>query len=259
MAKLRAFFAPDVAYRPGRWYLGWRADHVAERELVRRCATPDGACLEIGADRGRLREEIESCGCRWIGLDIRFNPALSLVADGHLLPFHHDIFDSVLLACVVEHFARPRQALLDIHRVLRPGATITGAVGFVEPFHDSYFHFSHWGIERLLRDSGFSQVVIRPGRNGLAVLGGFLLTHGRPTPPALRPALVLLQSAIRLALLVRWWGRRLVGAVPGKGAARRRHRIAQLEREDSLTWAGHIWFSAVKSGSPRVRLIFDEE
>jgi SAM-dependent methyltransferase len=259
MAKPRAFFARDVAYHPGGWYLGWRADHIAGKELLRRCATPDGACLEIGADKGRLQEEIESRGCRWIGLDIRFNPALSLVADGHVLPFRSDIFDSVLLVCVVEHLARPRQALLDIYRVLKPGAMVAGVVGFVEPFHDSYCHFSHWGIERLLRDSGFSHVVIQPGWNGLAVLAGFLLTHGRPTTPALRPALVFLQTAIRLALLVRWWGRRLIGVVPGKGAVRRRNRIAELEREDSLMWAGHIWFSAVKYGVPRVRLVFEED
>lgn len=44
--------------------------------------------------------------------------------DQEELPFEDGVFDLIILAEVVEHLARPNHCLSEIHRVLKPGATL---------------------------------------------------------------------------------------------------------------------------------------
>jgi SAM-dependent methyltransferase len=58
-------------------------------------------------------------------------------ADLYALPFHAETFDHVFVCFVLEHLARPREALAGVKRVLKRGGTIT----VIEGDHGSvYFH-----------------------------------------------------------------------------------------------------------------------
>ena len=51
-----------------------------------------------------------------------------LQADVNSLPFADNTFDVVLVAHVVEHMADPKQALAELHRVMKPGGVLVACV-----------------------------------------------------------------------------------------------------------------------------------
>jgi SAM-dependent methyltransferase len=58
-------------------------------------------------------------------------------ADLYALPFHPETFDHVFVCFVLEHLARPGEAMAGLKKVLKPGGTIT----VIEGDHGSvYFH-----------------------------------------------------------------------------------------------------------------------
>jgi SAM-dependent methyltransferase len=104
-------------------------------------------------------------------------------ADVYRLSFAAAMFDAVFVCFVLEHLAKPREALQELRRVLRPGGTIT----VIEGDHGSaYFHPDSAPARRaiqclvdlqrksegdaligrrlypLLRQAGFPQVAVSP-------------------------------------------------------------------------------------------------
>jgi len=122
--------------------------------------------LDFGCGPAPSRERIEEWGAKWIGIDIR-GSSVSVKCDGHMLPFQENSFDIVLAQAVFEHLRNPFEAASEISRVCKPGGQFIGYVAFLEPFHMSYFHHSHKGIEYLLKSSGFEVTDILPGRSGI--------------------------------------------------------------------------------------------
>lgn len=122
--------------------------------------------LDLGCGTGRFRKDIESFGYKWIGLDITKtgDGDITVLGDSHFLPFRNDAFDCVFSKCTLEHFNDPKTVMSEVHRVLKRQAFFVGEVSFLEPFHKSYFNFSHWGLEHMLHNAGFSDVRIRTGR-----------------------------------------------------------------------------------------------
>jgi SAM-dependent methyltransferase len=92
---------------------------------------------------------LEHLGYRYVGLDFA-NPAADLLGDGHALPFADASFDCVFSYAVLEHLHNPFLALRDIARVLKAGGLFLGTVSQGEPFHDSFFHHTAWGMVSLV-------------------------------------------------------------------------------------------------------------
>jgi SAM-dependent methyltransferase len=88
-------------------------------------------------------------GYSYIGIDYS-GTAADLLADAHSLPFPDSSFDCVFSYAVLEHLHSPAVALGEIRRVLKPGGMYIGTVSQGEPFHDSYFHMTAWGLIALL-------------------------------------------------------------------------------------------------------------
>ena len=184
----RNFFALLGAGERARCPLcGWHGaflQHAGRRRQI---------CLACGA-RARhrtlalaVREKISINAGR--ALHIAPEPCLVPMLDGHhvvtgdlepglaqaaldlrSLPFAHESFDLVLASHVLEHIVEDRQALAEIHRVLRPGgqailpvpitAAETVEFGFVDP--ERNHHARECGPEYLerYRDAGFELEVV---------------------------------------------------------------------------------------------------
>ena len=112
----------------------------------------------------------------WVNVDIRASvgPDIVVDVDHHPLPFRDDTFDEILLDNVLEHLDDQLAALHEIHRIARPGATVTfrgphwnshGA--WADPTHTRPFTqetFSHYLVEGLFGVEEISCTRIRFGK-----------------------------------------------------------------------------------------------
>lgn len=91
--------------------------------------------LDVGCGSGWLSEMLHNRGLRTIALDLGFDSIKRasgrvrargmnipfVLGDIYRLPFREDKFDAVVASEVLEHLEKPRDALGEIARVLRPG------------------------------------------------------------------------------------------------------------------------------------------
>ncbi|MEN8145198.1 MAG: methyltransferase domain-containing protein [Gemmatimonadota bacterium] len=97
---------------------------------------------------------LTNAGFEALAFDVRRSSGTDLLADGHNLPFQDSSFDVVLSMQVLEHLHSPWLAVGEIARILRPGGCFVGSVAFLKPFHSSYFHMTHAGVDQLLGSAG---------------------------------------------------------------------------------------------------------
>ena len=177
-------------------------DHL-DRELVSYFPKPDGAgrlALDLGCGAGLNRKLLERIGYEYLGLDFA-NPRAPILADAHGLPIKDGSVDFVLSMAVLEHIQYPFVMVRETARVLKPGGKFIGTAAFLEPFHDSYYCFSHWGLVNLLKYGGFSIEVLAPSRgwSGLNALAKMSLF------PKLPKRMVRMLTAPLQALHLLWW------------------------------------------------------
>jgi SAM-dependent methyltransferase len=133
-----------------------------------------GVCLDLWAGSVTHKDAIETKGWLWVGVDPGFCPKLSVRGSALGLPIKSESIDMIFCNQVLEHLTHPIQALLEAFRVLRPSGQIIGSASFLEPWHESCYGFSHWGIEQILSDCGFQLIKIRPGTSVFVVLAAHL-------------------------------------------------------------------------------------
>jgi len=175
--------------------------------------------LDVGCATGRLLEQLAKAGARQVcGADLAPRilevaveklaqigiPVDLRVADAEdCLPWDANDFDVVTLTGVLHHFYRPKDALDEIHRVLRPGGQLLiidpcfftpvrqllNAVLHVAPHDGDYHFYSAAHAADLLTEVGFEVPCAR--RVGVSAF----LTEGR------KPDLVPSTSVLRLEAL----------------------------------------------------------
>jgi SAM-dependent methyltransferase len=108
-------------------------DHtVVERRLLDSVLEPGTVALDAGCGRTTRLRDYRDRIARLVGVDLdeeagRANPYLDEYVHADLdetLPFEDGAFDLVYANFVVEHLARPRQALEEWHRVLSPDGAL---------------------------------------------------------------------------------------------------------------------------------------
>src|SRR4051812_46181586 len=120
----------DTRYPPGSAVL--EAGCGVGAQTVTLARNSPGAritAVDVSAESlAQARARVEAAGCENVEL---------LQADLFALPFAAAAFDHVFVCFVLEHLARPVDALLALRALLRPGGTIT----VIEGDHGSaYFH-----------------------------------------------------------------------------------------------------------------------
>jgi len=168
--------------RPSVTYDGPRAERdsaelfSAAQEWLR----PGVRLLDLGCGPRDQAAPAAFCGAAYVGIDYT-SEAADLLADGHAVPFRDGTFDVVLSYAVLEHLYQPFLAVQEVARVLRHGGVFVGTVSQGEPFHDSYFHHTTFGLLAVLRHAGLRAVRLWPSYDTLHSLS----TMGR-YPRALR-------------------------------------------------------------------------
>ncbi len=111
--------------------------------------------LDVGCGYGFYSIDFARRGARLLGCDLALEAlkashrtvdglglngrAAYMVADGSVLPLAGDAFDLIFCNCVLEHVADDRQALVEMHRTLRPGGLLYLTVDSAE--HDLVLGF----------------------------------------------------------------------------------------------------------------------
>lgn len=112
-----------------------------------------GRMLDLGCGPRDQEAVATHHGLHYVGIDFH-SDAADLLADAHAIPFASASFDLVFSYAVLEHLANPILAAREVHRVLRRGGIFLGTVSQGEPFHDSFFHHTAFGVLQLLEDAG---------------------------------------------------------------------------------------------------------
>lgn len=116
-----------------------------EQEKIRRhvCAGLDN--VELALDIGCGNRPV----CRFkkvISMDFDNYPNLDVLGDALRIPFADGAFDLVWLGGVLEHIQDPRQAIKEIHRVLKKGGYLYAEVPFFQRVHAAPADFQRFTI-----------------------------------------------------------------------------------------------------------------
>ncbi len=148
--------------------------------------TPPGPLLDVGCSLGYTLQAAVDLGLPATGVDIsehavkvcREQGFAAEIGSFHELPFADGSFQIVIMKHVLEHTPRPREALREIRRVLRPGGGVFIAVphgGYVKArrnptgyrwyrpeFHgaEHYAYYTPATMSRLLREERFDPVQV---------------------------------------------------------------------------------------------------
>jgi SAM-dependent methyltransferase len=117
--------------------------------------------LDLGCGDARHKQNFTEAGFKYVGLDYYSNQA-TLLGDAHALPFQNECFDFVFSRSVIEHLQYPLLAMNETYRVMKPNSKFIGSAPFLEPFHNSFCHFTHLGLLNCLESAGFTVEHISP-------------------------------------------------------------------------------------------------
>jgi len=195
--------------------------------------------LDVGVGDGRAVDLFAAfdAGVVYYGVDIESSPevqsrtrsdATFVTYDGVNVPFPEAMFDLVYSQQVFEHVRFPDALVAEIGRVLKPSGYFIGSVSFLEPYHSfSIFHWSPYGVYRVLSDAGLKVEWIRPGIDGATLIARTVSKRRQRFDR-------WFTKESPLNRLVAWRGKR-------------RKRSAQQINADKLVTAGHIVFCARKA------------
>jgi SAM-dependent methyltransferase/uncharacterized protein YbaR (Trm112 family) len=118
--------------------------------------SPTAHLLVIG---GSIAGEGFDALCSHSGLDlvetdVSFGPRVSIICDGHDLPFADGSFDAVIAQAVLEHVVDPIRCVSEMQRVLRKGGLIYSETPFMQQVHGGRYdfaRFTHRGHRRLFK------------------------------------------------------------------------------------------------------------
>lgn len=163
--------------RPEATYVGplGLRDGTELLSVLQQSLSSAGRVLDLGCGPKDQATPVTSLGHEYVGVDYA-NPAADLLADAHQLPFQTASFDFIFSYTVLEHLHNPFLALQEISRVLKPGGIMCGTVSQGEPFHNSFFHHTAWGVISVCAANQFEVIRIWPcwdTLDGLASMGRY--------------------------------------------------------------------------------------
>jgi len=153
----------------------WQQDYLHYRYLLptmvwaigkarSKVVAPRPKVLDIGCGNKPYKEFFT--GCQYTGLDITLKGASpDIICDSMALPIKDLLSDIVFTSQVIEHVPDPVSMVRECFRILKPGGVLILTGPFYWPLHEEpydFFRFTKYGLENLMRGSGFTDYEIRP-------------------------------------------------------------------------------------------------
>ena len=91
---------------------------------------------------------------RIIRFDIDHGAGVTVIGDGHLMPFASNSIDAIVLTGVLEHVADPPTMIAEAYRALRSGGRVYVEVPFLQGYHPhpaDYQRYTKPGLQQLMR------------------------------------------------------------------------------------------------------------
>lgn len=135
-----------------QWLLGTHSAVLPQLTAIKA-----GTLLDIGCADRWVEKRLHK-GVRYLGLDYLatgkdlYGARPDIFGDARRIPLAEDSVDAVVMLEVLEHLKHPREALLEIARVLRPGGQLLLTVPFLYPIHDAPHDFQRYTIHGLTRE-----------------------------------------------------------------------------------------------------------
>ena len=128
----------------------------------------EGIVLDLGCGTAPYKEEILKIADEYIGVDwessLHDRSNVDVFADlCKTLPFDDNYTDTIVSFQVLEHLPEPALFLTECYRILKPGGRFLITVPFMWHVHEEpldYFRYTRYGLEYLLKQSGFANIEI---------------------------------------------------------------------------------------------------
>jgi SAM-dependent methyltransferase len=156
--------------------------------------SPGSVVLDAGA--GECRYAALFSHCTYISVDFaKGDPQwdykhLSVVGNLLSLPIKNNSVDVVICTQTLEHVNEPAILLKEVSRAMKPNGQMYLTAPFGSPIHQppyDFFRYTHYGLEHLLRKSGFNIESIQPQGGYFLYLACCLLHMHRLLFPLGRP------------------------------------------------------------------------
>lgn len=118
----------------------------------------DSCLLDLGCGPRDQAIPADYLKYKYVGIDCSGESA-DILADAHSIPFRDATFNGILSFAVLEHLHNPFIAIREVERVLCAGGVFVGAVSQGEPFHNSFFHQTPYGLLSLVRSTPLLEIV----------------------------------------------------------------------------------------------------
>ncbi len=122
----------------------WSAKRI--RRFLVTCG-PGARIVDVGSS-------IRVLDPRIIRFDIDHGAGVTVIGDGHSMPFVSGSVDAVILTGVLEHVADPPTMVAEAYRSLRSGGRVYVEVPFLQGYHPhptDYQRYTKTGVQRLMR------------------------------------------------------------------------------------------------------------
>ena len=141
------------------------------RKWLTRISGKELDVLDVGGRLQPYRPLLEGRLRRYVAVDLRQTPLVTIVARGEQMPLASDQFDLVICTQVLEFIPEPGAVIAEIHRVLKPGGCLLLSVPAVSPSDgdEDSWRFLQGSVRRLL--SIFKDFEIVP--EGGSIVGFF--------------------------------------------------------------------------------------
>jgi 2-polyprenyl-3-methyl-5-hydroxy-6-metoxy-1,4-benzoquinol methylase len=106
-----------------------------------------------------------------------YDVKVDICASGEALPFHSEVFDTVLCTQVLEHVKEPSVVVGEISRVLKREGYLILTAPQSEPKHDEpydYYRYTSHGLRYLAEKNGLTVISIKNHHGNLAMIGQHL-------------------------------------------------------------------------------------
>jgi SAM-dependent methyltransferase len=126
---------------------------------------PKALVYDIGCGNKPFAKSVKDLGCEYIGVDVvdgfYDSEKIDLVGSAYSVPVADAIADAVLSVQVIEHLERPKDALREAYRILKPGGVLLISFPFLYPIHAAphdYMRYTHFFLLSVAKEIGFEVV-----------------------------------------------------------------------------------------------------